>query len=522
MANGLDLNTKPLYQPASMDFSGVGDNLEQIGMQLMSFQQEQQRMQQRRKDMMWQRFSKLYNVQPVEAIQAGNQKEYNRMYNNMIKELDHLSAKIDENPDNWEIYQEGIKTINKYRSKVNNIKAQEKQYQQDLQIAYNKQEELTQESLRSIMGWRGFQRSDEQERERNKGKLRGFEGYTGEYQGFVRTKPKDLAQHMNSMRETLKEGGLLEVATTLNMNTAGEVMELQKTIKNGENPYWNYDPETGEIEKKPIQKLRLKSELSKPEWNRAAINELRKMGKIVDREKGIFKVGKEYYSVDFKGRKTTEDGKTVNNLIDFVDKYYNPFPRPEITKTTKTVTPKGTEGELTQEEKKQRHYISQGQRYEKFGEVEFETYVGLGQRNLEGEAAFDVVKDPTTNQTVDIGDTEGKGKTRPYKVLGIDPYTKKMLVALEGSDLKRTAFGKELPKELKGMLSNVGNLKGEPDMIQPRLAVVDANRYRNLLEQEVFFNKETQEPIFSGGAGIRPKEQAEAEEQEQDDPLGIF
>lgn len=497
MPNGQNqINAEVLYQPASLDFSQVGDDLEQIGMQIMSYQREKQKREKARKDMMWQRYLKLYNIQPAQASNVENQKIMNSMYNSMLNDLDAVGDELEDDENNHEAYQKGLRIINQYKAGVNKLKASEQQYQRDYMVARQNPDKLTPESFKSIMSYQ------------EKGGL---------YDGSIEFKSTDPHQFAINFGNDLIKNRPFAVLEKIGKLDTGEVVSRQRTIKSEGAYYRRQDPETGKIvENVERQKQDVESALvNNYSLNRGVIQWLKEDGKVVDKEKGIYNVNGSLYSIDPSNIKMTDDEQEVATLTDY---YHNKeklrlFPK-QISRVVTTQRPEPEKGsDLTQEEKKAMHSISKGQRYEKFGKIEFPSYVGLGQRNLNGTAAFDRVTDPVTGKTVNIGDKKGKGKARSYEVLGIDPYSKKMLVALEGSDLKRTPFGKDLPDEMKSMLQQ-GPLGAVPDMKQPRLAVVDANRYRNLLEQEIFIDRQTNKPIFSGGTGIRPKpeEQQQGEE----------
>jgi hypothetical protein len=412
-------------------------------------------------------------VQPWQAIKVENQKVLDEMYNNMISELEPLSNEIDGDADDNKVIQEGMKIINKYQAKANMVESWEKQHQVDRQVAYNNMDQLTEESRRSILQWKGGQ----------------------PYQGFVKFKPKDPRNVFTSLGETIQEGSPLEVANAIKKNTAGEVLQMKQRVQKGESPFWKKDPETGQWVPNDLQRQVIKSKAHEPLVSQGLIEELRTTGKEIDKENGIYKVGDKYYSVDLSGRKTTEEGRPVNNLVDYAyDMHrHEAFRKTQVQDIT-TVTPEPKE--LTQKEKEAINRvkpntltIGKGK-----GKRTYEHFVHLSGKNVHGEAGyFDKVIDPRTGENISIEET------RDWHTIGVDPLKGEIVVGLKGATEKETpggtkaldAFGTEMMQDFERYI---------PDIQDYKYYVVPVRGNEHLLGEQKFYTPEG-EPLLQNIPG---------------------
>lgn len=492
-----------LYQPVTPDFTGIGDDVDQIANQLYQYQREKEIRKQERRDMMMQRFTQMTGkIERPDAVHQNIQKELDKRYNKLLGELtSKVAPDIEGDEQDWEAFQKGQRMIGEYYSDISEPLSWEKQWQRDYKMVIEgDSENWSEETIKGIKSYRG-----------NKPP---HEAYT------LRKRVIPFGQKVNEMKEEMDEGGV-SIFNAVETNSKGEIESIKtkekfkerfyQTDENGNLKYnENGKPMLHEGNVKQI----FRRKISKNKENqRGLMYELKRDGKKFDEEGSIYEYNGNLYGITPK--RQTENGRKINNLTDFAfDKYAREvFTVERVSDRTQQVREEegGGGGDLTQKEIEQRHEIAEDQAPVTIGKVKFDKFVGLGQRNLSSKAYFGEVTDPKS------GKTDNLDMNRDYQVIGINPYSKKMAVSIDGQGLKRSPMGKKLKnqEEFSSYLKAEG-LTASPDIKNSKIVIVDASKpqYRSLLEQEKFIDKNTGELIFSGGS-YAPKKEEDKQQQEE-------
>ena len=319
-----------LFTPVVPDFSGIGENIDQIANQLYQYRREREIRKQQRYDMMMRQYMEMTDVQRPETVLANIQKKVDKEYNNLQGKLASI---IDEDEISWGDMQEGRGMISAYHGKINEYLSWGKQWERDYKMIQDDPENWSDKTIKGIFSYTG--------------NVSPQEAYT------LRKKTPPAYKIVDKMRKAVKEGGY-ETAMVFNMNSN----EILKAVKEGENYWWGWDDETGEPIRKPTQDRRILSVAGSSKiYQRSFLKDMQEK-QLVDKEKGIYQVGDQYYSIE----EGEYNGRTVKNIDDYIIDLYRGRVFPINKKITGKAVDKEEEerGELTQAEEEKIIYWGEG------------------------------------------------------------------------------------------------------------------------------------------------------------------
>lgn len=143
------------YNVAVPDFSQVGNDIEERAMRLKQFQVQQQRYEQKRKDMMWKNFLSQTNVKPASLINENLRKRQSAILEGTRQKLIDLT-KDNQGVPEWKDMQKGRMVAERAQEDVKKIESWQDQWLEDISILQeSKPDEWKPEVEEEVFSWDG-------------------------------------------------------------------------------------------------------------------------------------------------------------------------------------------------------------------------------------------------------------------------------------------------------------------------------------------------------------------------------
>ena len=353
-----------LFTPVVPDFSGIGENIDQIANQLYQYQREKEIRKQKRRDIMMRQYMEMTgNIEKPEVIHSNIQKKINKRINNLQGKLaTEIAPDIEGNEEDWEALQRGQQMINEGESDISKYVSWGKQWKRDREMIHDDWENWSEETKK------------------------GWSNYKGESAPDYPMKKRILSvDELYQENENEFDMGGISFGASINADS-GELIGINATEYLDR--FWVTDKygevvlnEEGKPKRAPIQKRKQIQLANKSYRNRETlINDLktRPDSKLIDKEEGIYEVNGKLYSPlikkSYNGEKVYSIGEY--NYYEYVHKRFPIKPVVSREKLDKEIEKE----ELTQAEKDKRiDYEKEGKFIEDLPEeISIEKSYGFG------------------------------------------------------------------------------------------------------------------------------------------------